>query len=97
MLFKQPGFTVIAVLTLALGVGATSAVFSLIQGILLTPPPYRQPDQLVLISTARSDGQKLEDPRAWPTQQWLDWQKKSQSFTGIAAYSWKAANPSRVW
>src|SRR3974390_2678750 len=54
MLFKQPGFSLIAVLTLALGIGATAAVFSLIQGVLLTPPPYRQPERM-----ARAEGFRL--------------------------------------
>jgi putative ABC transport system permease protein len=43
MLLKQPGVSLIAILMLALGIGATSAVFSLIQGVLLTPPPYKGP------------------------------------------------------
>jgi putative ABC transport system permease protein len=88
MLLKQPGFTVIAVLTLALGIGATAAVFSLIQGVLLTPPPYRDPQRLVLIDSARTDGQQAVSPRAWPAAQWLEWQTEAKSFQAIAAYSW---------
>jgi putative ABC transport system permease protein len=88
MLLKQPGFSLIAVVTLALGIGATSAVFSLIQGVLLTPPPYNKPQQLVLVPTARTDGQTQENPRGWPAQQWTEWQKEAKSFEGIAAYGW---------
>ena len=88
MLRKQPGFTLIAVLTLALGIGATSAVFSLIRGVLLTPPPYRQPQRLVLIPAARADGQQMAQPRGWPAAQWMEWQKEAKSFEAIAAYDW---------
>lgn len=87
-LLKQPAFTSIAVLTLALGIGATSAVFSLVQGVLLTPPPYRQPQKLVLISPARSDGQPAGHARGWAAEQWTDWQRNSKSFDGVAAYDW---------
>src|SRR5580693_4860270 len=88
MLLKQPGFTLIAVLTLALGIGATSAVFSLIQGVLLTPPPYREPDRLVLIPAARTNGQDDAHSRGWAAAQWMDWQAQAKSFEAIAAYGW---------
>src|SRR5437016_11147761 len=88
MLLKQPGFSLIAMLTLALGIGATSAVFSLIQGVLLTPPPYEKPNRLVLIPSARTDGQKDARDNGWPAAQWMDWQKEAKSFESIAAYSW---------
>src|SRR6266700_4702684 len=88
MLRKQPGFSLIAVLTLALGIGATSAVFSLIQGVLLTPPPYQKPQQLMLIQSVRTDGQKMDSPRGWAAQQWMEWNEKVGSFQGIAGYGW---------
>jgi len=84
LLARQPGFTAIAVLTLALGIGATAAVFSVIQGVLLTPPPYKDPDRLVLLQPARSDGQLLTGFRRWPAQQWIEWQREARSFEAIA-------------
>jgi putative ABC transport system permease protein len=88
MLWKQPGFTLIAVLTLALGIGATSAVFSLIHGVLLAPPPYDQPERLVLIQSARTDGLPMASPQLWAAAQWTEWQKQAKSFTAFAAYGW---------
>ncbi|MBL9169015.1 MAG: ABC transporter permease [Verrucomicrobiales bacterium] len=85
-LLKSPGFTAVAVLTLALGIGATTTVFSLIYGVLLTPPPYSQPDRLALISAVRTDGQRYS--RGWPAAQWVEWQKESKTFETIAAYGW---------
>ncbi|WP_321475435.1 ABC transporter permease [uncultured Paludibaculum sp.] len=85
---RTPGFVAVTVLTLAIGIGATAAVFSLIQGVLLTPPPYRDSEQLVLIPSARTDGQKQESPRPWPAVQWLEWQREAKSVQSIAAYRW---------
>jgi putative ABC transport system permease protein len=62
----------IAALTLALGIGATPAVFSLIQGVLLTPPPYGHPEQLALVQAVRSDGRAPDNPQNWAAKQWMD-------------------------
>jgi putative ABC transport system permease protein len=87
-LLKQPAFSLITVLTLALGIGATAAIFSLVQATLLTPPPYRDPSRLVLITPSRADAKPIGDGRGWPAQQWMDWQQHTKSFEGLAAYGW---------
>lgn len=88
MLAKQPGFTVLAVVTLALGIGATSAVFSLIEGVLLSPPPYREPDRLALVEPALGSEQPAEQWRGWAPVQWMSWQKEARALESVAAYAW---------
>lgn len=86
LLLKNPGFTAIAIVPLALGIGATAAVFTLIQGVLLTPAPYVQPDRLVLVSPEAPQQQARDG--SWPAARWLDWQQHAPSFDGVAAYFW---------
>src|SRR5262252_2342777 len=86
MLGKQLSFSLIAVLTLALGIGATSAVFSLVQGVLLTPPPYRQAERLAVVHSLGSDGRPSR--QGWASLQWSEWQKDAKSLAGVAAYDW---------
>jgi putative ABC transport system permease protein len=84
-LLKNPGFALVAIATLALGIGAASAMFGLIQGVLLSPPPYADPDRLVLISPARADGQPYTG-RATMAQA-LAW-RKARTFEPPATYAW---------
>jgi putative ABC transport system permease protein len=88
MLLKRPGFTVLAALTLAVGIGATAAVFSLVEGVLLTPPPYRDPDRLVIVPSVRVDSQQVERIEGMPAIHWMDWQQQATSFESIAAHAW---------
>jgi putative ABC transport system permease protein len=88
MLVKRPGFTALAALTLAVGIGATAAVFSLVEGVLLTPPPYQDPGRLVLVPSVHVDSQQVERIGPTPAIQWIDWQQQATSFDAIAAYSW---------
>lgn len=85
-LLKNPGFTAVAVFTLALGIGATSAVFDLIQGVLLTPPPYPKPEEIVLIKPAKTDGQSYVLGSI--PDQWTGWRKEAQSFESMTGYIW---------
>src|ERR1700759_63704 len=84
MLLKQPGFTLVAVITLALGIGANTAIFSVVNAVLLTPMPYRAPDRLVQFW--ETNPQKNWTQAAVAPANLLDWQKQSQSFEEMAAY-----------
>src|SRR5579863_6517220 len=82
-LWRSPGFAFVALLTLALGIGANTAIFSVLDGVVLSPLPYREPDRLVLIALFN---RTLKYPTALSYPDFLDWQRTSRSFQQIAAY-----------
>jgi len=90
MLFKNPAFTAIAVLALALGIGANSAIFSVVNTLLLRPLPYNNPEQLVVIW---ENATHLGFPKNTPSPaNFLDWQKQATLFEGMAAFSERSFN-----
>src|SRR5438552_8952685 len=81
MLLKNPGFTAVAVLTLALGIGASTAIFSLVNGIVLRPLPFPNPDRIMFIS--ETNGRQATISVSWPN--FLDWRAQAHSFESLAA------------
>jgi len=82
MLAKSPAFAAIAILTLALGIGANTALFSVVNGVLLNPLPYPHPSQLVALY-GKAPGYD-QAPVSYPN--FLDWQRDTHSFSSIALY-----------
>jgi len=82
MLRKNPGFTAVAVLTLALGIGANTAIFSVVNGVLLRPLPLPDPDRLVVIHDTQAGAGRT--PASYP--EYLDWKERGKAFEEVAAY-----------
>jgi putative ABC transport system permease protein len=83
MLLKNPGFTLIAALTLALGIGANTAIFSVVNSVLLRPLPYRDPNGLLTVwETFRSQGQLYVS-----IPNFQDWRRENHVFADVAAFS----------
>jgi len=82
MLARNPGFTALIVATLALGIGANTVLFSVVNGVLLNPLPYWQPDRLVALYSRTADSPTWSI--SYPN--FLDWVRDNRSFSGLAAY-----------
>jgi putative ABC transport system permease protein len=90
MLRRSPGFTFVAVLSLALGIGANTAIFSLVNAVLLRPLPFPVPDRLVMVW---EDATLAGFPRNTPAPaNYVDWKRQNQVFDGMAALSWNQFN-----
>jgi putative ABC transport system permease protein len=88
MLLSKPGFTLIAVLSLALGIGANTAIFSLVDAVLLRPLPFQEPERLVIVW---EDAAKIGFPRNTPAPaNYADWKAQNQVFEDMAALNWRS-------
>ena len=85
---RNPGFTVAAVLTLALGIGANTAIFSVVQGVMLAPLPFSQPDRLVAIWESHPHA-----PHVWISYpNFQDWRRDARSFEQMVAFAWQGSD-----
>ncbi|HEX8140381.1 MAG TPA: ABC transporter permease [Pyrinomonadaceae bacterium] len=88
LLLKRPAFTLIAVLTLALGIGANTAIFSVVNAVVLRPLPFAGPERLVMVWETMPGN----DRRSVAPGNFTDWQRQAQSFEQLAGYSSAALN-----
>src|SRR5262245_37050279 len=86
ILLKHPGFTLVAILTLALGIGANTAIFSVINALLLRPLPYHRPEQLVKVFQARPNPAKGMLPSIWSYPRFEILRDQNRSFSAVAGF-----------
>jgi putative ABC transport system permease protein len=93
---RSPGFAFMVVLTLALGIGASTAIFSIVEGVLLRPLPYQHPERLVVIW--QTDAIHHDSGAFFNTYREFDaWQQHSRSFEKLAAFSWASGPHTILW
>jgi len=80
---RNPGFNAVAIITLALGIGATTAIFTVVNGVLLRPLPYPHPEELVAVQEIL--GEYGQNPYAW-NREFAAWRKQSRTLSLVAAY-----------
>jgi putative ABC transport system permease protein len=85
MLAKTPGFTAVAVITLALGLGANSAIFSVVDAVLLRPLPFKDPEQIVMVWGKSVAGDDNRSAHSFPD--YLDFRDQNHGFSALAAYT----------
>ena len=90
ILLKRPGFTLIAVITLALGAGANTAIFSVVHTVLLRPLPFPEPERLVVLAGKGGSGQLIGGGVAYPD--YADWRERAQSFEDMACFLYTSFN-----
>jgi len=91
MLLKQPAFTLVAVITLALGIGANTAIFSVVNGVLLRPLPFKDADRLVMVWNHGAEAAG-GDRTPLAVADLLDWRTQSKSFESIGAFQYAQLN-----
>ena len=90
LLLSKPGFALIAIVSLALGIGANTAIFSLVDAVLLRPLPFREPERLVIVW---EDASSIGFPRNTPAPaNYADWKSQNRVFEDMAALSWQSFN-----
>ncbi|MGH9944738.1 MAG: ABC transporter permease, partial [Pyrinomonadaceae bacterium] len=85
-LLKQPGFALVALVTLALGIGANTAIFSVVNGVLLRPLPYPEPERLMRLYEKETDAATLSERLEVAPANFLDWRRQSRTLAEIAAW-----------
>ena len=82
-LLSKPAFTIAAILTLAIGIGANTAVFTVVKAVLLAPLPYAEPDEIVVLNEVTP---AFPNPISVSYQNYVDWRDRNRSFETTAAF-----------